>query len=156
MLNFRLEEVFTVHAQDRIPRRFLDPEQGHDAPRRSRRGRLRPRTEHNSPRSSSSLPVCWTRFFILPSAAGCGFIDSDAVAEFGDAAFGLSRGRGSTRGRDVLCPDGSRTASWRPTTSGRRVGSEKLGIPSPLPGCHIVGSWWWPHLSLIWQWYVLV
>ena len=25
---------------------------------------------------------------MLPYAAGCGFIDSDAVAEFGDAVFG--------------------------------------------------------------------
>ena len=37
---------------------------------------------------------------------------------------------------DVLCPDGVRTASWRPTTSRRWVGGEGLGIPSPLPGCH--------------------
>ena len=143
MLNFRLVEVFTVHAQDRVPA-FSGP-----APQRSRPGggsvggvEGYVAGKSTTARGRARHRRFAGRFFILPSAAGCGFIDCDAVAEFGDAAFGGFRVPVSWQGhfaaRAVVTfsvrtgPDGFIEAYDTEAT----VRGAGLGIPSLLLGCH--------------------
>ena len=93
MLNFRLVEVFTVYAQDRVFRRFLNLNTtmmllGVHAEVEDLLEVLSVLGRTTTARGRARRRRFAGRFFTLPSAAGCGFIDSDAVAEFGDAAFG--------------------------------------------------------------------
>ena len=112
---------------------FSGLEHGHDAPRRSRRGG----GSVGGPQGSVSGQLNSPRS--LPGPRGCGFRESSAEAEFGDAAFGgfpvpVSWQEHFAANASVTFS--VRTASWRLTTSRRRVGGEGLGIPSPLLGCH--------------------
>ena len=80
-------EVFTVYAQDRVSRRFLDLNTammllGVHAEVEDLSEVLKAPSQDRAQQPEVG------RLFILPCAAGCRFIDSDAVAEFGDAAFG--------------------------------------------------------------------
>ena len=120
---------------------FSGPEHGHVAPRRSRRdGGTVGGPQGSVPGQSSTARGRARRrrfagrLFIPPCAAGCGFIDSDAVAEFGDAAFGGLRVPVSWQGhfaRDVLCPDGSGRLHGGLRHRGGRSGV--TGLPSPHP-----------------------
>ena len=128
---------------------FSEPEHGHDAPRRSRRGGGSVSGPQGSVPGQSTTARGRARhrqfvgrLFILPEPEGCGFIESSAEAESGRAAFGGFRVPISWQEalrrrlvRDVLYGR-VQTASWRPTTSRRWVGSEGLVIPSPHLGCH--------------------
>ena len=93
MLNFRLAEVFTVYAQARVFLRFLDLNTammlpGVHAEVEDLLEVLKAPSQDRAQQPEVELVTAGFAgcFFILPSAAGCGFIDSDAVAEFGDAA----------------------------------------------------------------------
>ena len=119
MFNFRLVEVFTVHAQDRVPLRFLDLNTAISAftPRWRicwRSSRLRPRTKLIRTRSSSSSPVrwptlhpAWTRGLRLHRVQCGGRVRPSSLWWISGACLvaGALRRR---RVRDVLCPDGSR------------------------------------------------
>ena len=146
MLNFWLVEVFTVCAQDRVFRRFLDLNTammllGVHAEVEDLLEVLKAPSQDRAQQPEVEVVIAG-----LLGASSCCLrqqgVASSTPTRWPSSVMLRLVALGCTRGRDVLCPDGSRRLHGGLRHRGGGSGVRGLASPHPILGCHYWKSCW--------------